>query len=147
MTSPILSFREVRVRFGGVVALDGVSFDVERGQTVGVIGPNGAGKTTLFNCISRFHRVDGGDIRLEGRSILNRPRHGIAELGVARTFQNVALVDSMTAAENVVLGAFVRSPHAVLADALGLASTRRAEKKLAEEARDLLETLGLGSVA
>ncbi|HEX4445429.1 MAG TPA: ABC transporter ATP-binding protein [Polyangiaceae bacterium] len=143
----ILGFRDVRVRFGGVIALDGVTFEVAAGQTVGVIGPNGAGKTTLFNCISRFQAIDGGDIVFDGRSLLGRPRHRVAELGIARTFQNVALVDSLTALDNVVLGAYVRSPHAVLADALGRSATRRREVVLAREALELLHELGLESVA
>jgi branched-chain amino acid transport system ATP-binding protein len=143
----LLAFRDVRVRFGGVVALDGVTFEVGAGQTVGVIGPNGAGKTTLFNCISRFQELEAGDIAFEGRSILGRPRHRVAELGIARTFQNVALVDSMTAVENVMLGAYVRSPHGVLADALGLGSARRRDDVLALEALELLRDLGLEAVA
>jgi branched-chain amino acid transport system ATP-binding protein len=145
--STILSFCEVRVRFGGVVALDGVTFEIEKGQVVGLIGPNGAGKTTLFNCISRLHPVDGGDIRFEGQSILDRPRHRMAELGIARTFQNLALVDSMTVVDNVVLGAHVRSTTTILADALALPSARRSDRALVEEAGGLLRELGLETVA
>src|SRR5687767_15550933 len=85
-----LSVRDVTVRFGGIVALDGVSFDVAEGQIVGLIGPNGAGKTTLFNCLSRLYTPQQGDIRFRGRSLLGLPVHRITELGVGRTFQNLA---------------------------------------------------------
>jgi branched-chain amino acid transport system ATP-binding protein len=78
----MLSCRGVRVQFGGITALDGVSFDVVRGEIVGIIGPNGAGKTTLFNCISRLYPVHGGEILFEGRSLLSQPRHNIAALGI-----------------------------------------------------------------
>src|SRR5262245_19361601 len=91
----LLSVRAVSVRFGGIGALEGVSFDVARGQIVGLIGPNGAGKTTLFNCLSRLYVPDQGDIQFEGRSILRQPRHAIPRIGIGRTFQNVALFDRM----------------------------------------------------
>src|SRR5262245_46802424 len=94
--APLLSVRDVSVRFGGIVALDGVSFDVSRGQIAGLIGPNGAGKTTLFNCLSRLYVPDEGDVQFEGRSILSQPRHAIPKLGIGRTFQNVALFDRMS---------------------------------------------------
>src|SRR6478609_1368209 len=83
---PLLSVSDVSVRFGGIVALDGVSFDVAQGQVAGLIGPNGAGKTTLFNCLSRLYVPDEGDIRFEGRSILRSPRHAIPKIGIGRTF-------------------------------------------------------------
>ena len=87
----LLEVRDIGVRFGGIVALDGVSFDLEEGQILGLIGPNGAGKTTLFNCVSRLYTPNRGDILFEGRSLLSRPPHRIAEIGIARTFQNLAL--------------------------------------------------------
>src|SRR5215212_424734 len=93
--SPLLSVRDVSVRFGGIVALDGVTFDVTSGQIAGLIGPNGAGKTTLFNCLSRLYTPNGGDIQFEGKSILQRPRHDIPHIGIGRTFQNVALFDNV----------------------------------------------------
>ena len=88
---PLLDVRDVALRFGGIVALDGVSFDLDEGQILGLIGPNGAGKTTLFNCLSRLYTPNRGDILFEGRSLLDRPPHRIAEIGIARTFQNLAL--------------------------------------------------------
>jgi branched-chain amino acid transport system ATP-binding protein len=143
----MLSCRGVRVQFGGVTALDGISFDVDRGQIVGLIGPNGAGKTTLFNCISGFYPVHGGDIVFEGRSLLSEPRHRIAALGIARTFQNVALFDTLSAFDNVVLGAIGRRRSNVFGDALRLPSSVRAEQRAAAEATALMAELGLESVA
>src|SRR5215207_1136861 len=92
----MLSVRNVSVRFGGIVALDGVSFDISPGQIAGLIGPNGAGKTTLFNCLSRLYIPSEGDILFEGQSILAQPQHAIPQLGIGRTFQNVALFDNMS---------------------------------------------------
>src|SRR5246127_4363946 len=89
--APLLSVRDVSVVFGGIVALNGVSFDMLRGQILGLIGPNGAGKTTLFNCLSRLYQPSAGDILMEGTSILSRPPHRIAEIGIGRTFPKVAL--------------------------------------------------------
>ena len=143
----MLSCCEVRVRFGGVTALDGVSFDVTEGQIVGLIGPNGAGKTTLFNCISRLYPVHGGDIVFDGRSLLPLPGHAIAGLGIARTFQNVALFDTLSVRDNVILGAHARFPHPFLGGALRLAADLRVERLRAQEADAILDELGLASVA
>jgi branched-chain amino acid transport system ATP-binding protein len=143
----LLRCDDVRVRFGGITALDGVSFDVEKGQIVGIIGPNGAGKTTLFNCISRLYAVGSGDIRLEGRSLLTQPQHRIAHLGIARTFQNVALFDTLSVRENVMLGAHRRLRPGFVADALRLPSATRAERELADDAGRLLALLDLKEVA
>src|SRR5215204_2430878 len=107
--APLLSVRDVALRFGGIVALDGVSFDLHRGQILGLIGPNGAGKTTLFNCLSRLYTPSAGDILFEGRSILNRAPHRMAGLGIGRTFQNVALFPRLTVRQNVMVGAHTRT--------------------------------------
>src|ERR1051325_4853373 len=101
--SPILDVRGISVRFGGIVALDNVSFAVHPGFITGLIGPNGAGKTTLFNCLSRIYPHSSGDILFEGQSLLNVPPHGIAKLGIGRTFQNVALFATMSVLRNVML--------------------------------------------
>jgi branched-chain amino acid transport system ATP-binding protein len=143
----MLSCRDVRVRFGGVTALDGVSFDVEEAQIVGLIGPNGAGKTTLFNCISRLYPVHGGDILLDGRSLLPRGRHEVAGLGIARTFQNVALFDTLSVTDNVILGAHSRSRHPFFGGVLRFAAARRAEGEIVREAGELIAELGLEGVA
>jgi branched-chain amino acid transport system ATP-binding protein len=143
---PLLSCENVCVRFGGITALERVSFDVLEGQIVGLIGPNGAGKTTLFNCISRLYPVHAGEIRFEGESLLSRPQHRIADLGIARTFQNVALFDSLSVVENVMLGAHGRSSQRFLADALHLPSVVRADRDLAKDAKRLLSMLDLDDV-
>jgi len=110
----LLSLREVTKRFGGVAAVAGVTFDVRRGEILGVIGPNGAGKTTLLNCVSGVHRLDGGEIRLDGRSLHGLPPHRVARLGVGRTFQIVKPFASMTVLENAAVGALFGSADARL---------------------------------
>jgi branched-chain amino acid transport system ATP-binding protein len=123
----LLSVVDVSRRFGGIVALDHVSFDAEAGEIVGLIGPNGAGKTTAFNVITRLYTPDEGDVLLEGESLLHTPPHRIVSRGIARTFPNVELFPSLTVLENVLVGS-----HA-----------RRGERG----ARDLVDYLDLGSVA
>jgi branched-chain amino acid transport system ATP-binding protein len=104
-TVALLSIRNVTRRFGGIVAIDEVSLDVEAGQIVGLIGPNGAGKTTLFNVITRLYRPDSGELEFDGKSLLRTPPHRIVRRGIARTFQNVELFRSMTVLDNVLVGA------------------------------------------
>jgi branched-chain amino acid transport system ATP-binding protein len=100
----LLEVENVSRRFGGVVALDGVSLDAGENEIVGLIGPNGAGKTTLFNVVTRLYRPDSGELRFNGRSLLRTPAHRIVRRGIARTFQNVELFDTMTVRENVRVG-------------------------------------------
>ncbi len=104
----LLEVRDVTLRFGGIVALDGVSFDVEEGQISGLIGPNGAGKTTAFNVITRLYKPDSGQVLLDGASILRQPAYKIVRKGVARTFQNIQLFRTMSVLENVLVGAHGR---------------------------------------
>jgi branched-chain amino acid transport system ATP-binding protein len=108
----LLSLRNVTRRFGGIVALDGVSIDVPEGQIVGLIGPNGAGKTTAFNVITRLYTPNEGEVEFEGESLLKTPVHGIVRRGIARTFQNVELFRTMTVYENVRVGAHTRGGSA-----------------------------------
>src|SRR5881227_2663291 len=105
----LLSVRNVTRRFGGIVAIDDVSLDVEPGQIVGLIGPNGAGKTTLFNVITRLYRPDSGRLEFEGKSLLRTPPHRIVRRGIARTFQNVELFRTMSVLDNVLVGAHTRT--------------------------------------
>ena len=114
----LLEVRDVTLRFGGIVALDGVSFDVEEGHISGLIGPNGAGKTTAFNVITRLYRPDSGEVLLDGSSILKQPAHRIVRKGVARTFQNIQLFRTMTVLENVLVGAHGRGRKAGEGEAL-----------------------------
>jgi branched-chain amino acid transport system ATP-binding protein len=104
----LLAVRDVTLRFGGIVALDGVSFDVEQGQISGLIGPNGAGKTTAFNVITRLYRPDTGAVELAGESLLKEPAHRIVTKGISRTFQNLQLFRTMSVLENVLVGAHSR---------------------------------------
>jgi branched-chain amino acid transport system ATP-binding protein len=104
----MLTVRDVTLRFGGIVALDGVSFDVQQGQVAGLIGPNGAGKTTAFNVITRLYAPDAGELAFEGESLLRAPAYSIAKRGIARTFQNINLFQTMSVLENVLIGAHAR---------------------------------------
>ncbi len=144
---PLLSVRGVTVRFGGIVALDGVSFDVEKGHVCGLIGPNGAGKTTLFNCLSRLYSYQAGDIQFEGKSITNTPTHEISQLGMGRTFQNLAMFRTLPVRENIMIGAHSRSSAGFLASALRLPSVTAEEKRLRERADQIMEYLDLTKVA
>jgi branched-chain amino acid transport system ATP-binding protein len=139
----LLRVTGVTVRFGGIVALDGVSFDVEDGQVCGLIGPNGAGKTTLFNCLSRLYPFQEGSILFQGRSIVEVPRHGIASLGIGRTFQNLALFHTLTVRENVMLGAHSRTRGGFLACSLRLPGARREERAMGVHAAELMGLVGL----
>ncbi|MBL8318174.1 MAG: ATP-binding cassette domain-containing protein, partial [Burkholderiaceae bacterium] len=145
--APLLSVRGVSVRFGGIVALDNVSFDVARGDICGLIGPNGAGKTTLFNCMSRLYPYQSGDILLEGRSLTDVPTHEVSGLGLGRTFQNLAMFQRMTVTDNVMVGAHARSSAGFIASALRLRSVAAEERRLLERAREVMDYLGLMSVA
>jgi branched-chain amino acid transport system ATP-binding protein len=142
----LLEVRDVAVRFGGIVALDGVSFEVEAGEIAGLIGPNGAGKTTLFNCVSRLYPCDRGDIRFENHSVLALPRHRVAALGIGRTFQNVALFRSMSVLDNVMLGRHCRTGSGFFANALRLPSVAREERATRDKAAALLGLLQLESL-
>ena len=135
--SPLLSVRNVTVRFGGIVALNGVSFDIAEGTIVGLIGPNGAGKTTLFNCLSRLYQPTEGDIKFQGRSILSAPSHAIAGIGMGRTFQNVALFDRMSVLDNVKVGCHSVSGAGFVRSALGI-GTRAEEARIEARARELI---------
>jgi branched-chain amino acid transport system ATP-binding protein len=104
----LLAVKDVSLRFGGIVALDGVSFDVEEGEISGLIGPNGAGKTTAFNVITRLYKPDSGSVELDGKSILRSAPHTIVRKGIARTFQNIQLFRTMSVLENVLIGAHGR---------------------------------------
>ena len=144
---PLLCVSGLTVRFGGIVALEDVSFEVMPGQIVGVIGPNGAGKTTLFNCLSRLYPFQGGHIACQGRSLTEVPRHRIAELGIGRTFQNLALFRSMSVIQNIMVGAHSWSRGGFFANALRLPIASREEARVSSQAGDLLELLGLRAVA
>jgi branched-chain amino acid transport system ATP-binding protein len=131
---PLLELRNITRRFGGVVALDDVSLDVEDGEIAGLIGPNGAGKTTAFNVITRLYKPDAGEVVFAGESLLRTPAHKVVRRGIARTFQNVELFPSMTVLDNVLVGAQART---------GLFKERRARRA----AQDALEYVALEGLA
>lgn len=139
----LLSVRDVSVRFGGIVALDGVSFDVAEGQIAGLIGPNGAGKTTLFNCLSRLYIPHSGAILVEGKSILDQPRHAIPVIGLARTFQNVALFDRISVLDNVKVGCHSQSTNGFIRNALRLPGVGTQERRITERAEELIAFMDL----
>ena len=123
----LLEVRDVTLRFGGVKALDGVSFAVEEGEICAIVGPNGAGKSTLFNLISCFYAPAAGDIRFEGESILGRAPSGIAALGIARTFQNIELYEHTTVLQNLLVGRHTRRRASILSQILFTPAVRREE--------------------
>ncbi len=143
----LLAVSGVSVHFGGIIALDGVSFDIAPGQIAGLIGPNGAGKTTLFNCLSRLYRCDRGDIVFDGVPLLAIPRHGIAQAGIGRTFQNLALFRTMSVLNNVMVGRHCRTRTGFLTNALRLPRVAREERASVEKARELVAFLDLEAVA
>lgn len=147
MTTPVISVDNVTVRFDGIVALDGVGFDINQGEILGLIGPNGAGKTTLFNCLSRLYTPSEGSIAFCGKSILGLPSHQIAGLGIGRTFQNVASFHNLSVRDNVRIGAHANSRSDPISDALRLPWVRREEQRIDEVTADLLGWLDLGAVA
>ena len=147
MVTPLLRVDNVCVRFGGITALDKVSFSVASGHIVGLIGPNGAGKTTLFNCLSRLYDFNEGSILFEGRPLVATKVHGIASLGIGRTFQNLALFRTMTVRQNILLGGHCRTQSGFFANALRLPQVRREERALNAHADRLIDLLDLRSVA
>jgi branched-chain amino acid transport system ATP-binding protein len=146
-TAPLLAIRGVGIRFGGIVALDSVSFDLAEGQILGLIGPNGAGKTTLFNCLTRLYTPGSGDIAFEGESILDKSAQQITALGIARTFQNLALFHRMSVLDNIRVGRHARSRSDFFSDALQLPWVRRQDIALDAGTWDLVQSLGLQDAA
>jgi len=147
MAEPVLQLREVSKRFGGLLAVDRLSFDVEQGQIKALIGPNGAGKTTVFNLVTAVHHLDGGEIRVGGERADGLPSHRVAALGVARTFQNVELFGNMTVLENVMVGGHGRTRTGVLGASLRLPGMRAEEARLLGRARECLSLVGLAAAA
>ncbi|HTQ35363.1 MAG TPA: ABC transporter ATP-binding protein, partial [Stellaceae bacterium] len=144
---PLLDVRDIALRFGGIIALDGVSFTIDSGQILGLIGPNGAGKTTLFNCVSRLYTPNRGEILFQGHSTLTRPAHRIAEIGIARTFQNLALFGPQSVIDNVRIGGHSRRRSDFVSDALRLPWVRREETTLNDTVWSLIKLLELEAVA
>jgi branched-chain amino acid transport system ATP-binding protein len=147
LDAPMLRVDRLTVRFGGVTALEEVSFAVEAGSVCGLIGPNGAGKTTLFDCVSRLTRPQQGRIEVDGRDLLALPAHRVADLGIARTFQHLGVYGSLTVRENVMLGGHHAGRTGFGAAALRLPPVGRQERALRRRADQVLERVGLSRLA
>jgi branched-chain amino acid transport system ATP-binding protein len=143
----LLTVDDVRVEFGGVVALSDLSFQIEAGQICALIGPNGAGKTTLFNCVSRVYEPSRGAITFDGHDLLRLPPHRIARVGIARTFQNLALFPALSVLDNVVVGAYRHGRAGALQQALRLPTVWHEERVLRTRAHDVLRRLSLDQFA
>ncbi|MBO0683062.1 MAG: ABC transporter ATP-binding protein [Candidatus Dormibacteraeota bacterium] len=143
----ILRLGEVTKRFGGLTAVDRVSFDVEQGKVFALIGPNGAGKTTLFNCVTGLFAPTSGAVVFDGRDITGARPHQVAKLGIARTFQNIRLFEYMSALDNVRVGQHVRMRAKLWGSVLKLPSERHEEQEVTERAHELLEFVGIGGQA
>jgi branched-chain amino acid transport system ATP-binding protein len=145
MTSPdaLLAVDNVTLRFGGVVALDGVDFELRRGEIFGLIGPNGAGKTTCFNAMTGVYRPTSGEIRFNGQVITGRKKHEITRMGIARTFQNIRLFPEMTALENVMVGADAHHKTSVLSALFRLPRFWKEEHEGRDRALELLDFVGI----
>jgi branched-chain amino acid transport system ATP-binding protein len=144
--APLLAVVSIVIRFGGIVALDGVSFELPAGNILGLIGPNGAGKTSLFNCVTGLYVPQEGEIRFAGRDILGVAAHRIAGLGITRTFQNLALFGTMTVRDNLRTGAHVRVAGNFVSDTLRIGTQRRAAA-IDAVVDELIATFELGDVA
>ena len=150
IASALLSVRDISIRFGGIIALDRVSFDVSEGAILGLIGPNGAGKTTMFNCITRLYTPNAGQILFDGHDLMSEQAHMIIRKGVSRTFQNVELFRRMTVLDNVLVGLHyqvTRHPLGWFGAAIGAPGIRRDERLARERALAVLDDVGLSRLA
>ncbi|ACO78171.1 leucine/isoleucine/valine transporter ATP-binding subunit [Azotobacter vinelandii CA] len=147
MSRPLLEVRDLAMRFGGLLAVDGVNLRLGERQVLSMIGPNGAGKTTVFNCLTGFYRPSAGEILLDGEAIQGLPGHRIARKGVVRTFQNVRLFREMTTLENLLVAQHRHLNTNFFAGLLKTPAFRRSERQALELAHHWLERVGLGDCA
>jgi len=140
-TAPLLAVDDISLRFGGVTAIDSVSFEVRYGELFAIIGPNGAGKTSIFNSISQVYRPQSGDIHWKGESIMGTRPDRVARLGLARTFQNIELFPQMTVLDNLLTGRHIRMNSSLLAGALWIGAAKREEIKHRRRVEDLIDFL------
>jgi len=143
MSTPLLTARDLTVKFGGLVAVNKVSFDVQRGEVFTIIGPNGAGKTTVFNLISRIYQPTAGNIRYEGEALVAQPPHAVAALGIARTFQNIELFEFASVLQNLLIGTHTHRRTSLWQDSLFTGATRRAEIHARRKAEEVIDFLSL----
>lgn len=143
----LLKVAGLQMRFGGLLAVDGIDFDVRRNEVFAIIGPNGAGKTTVFNCVGGFYKPTGGDVVLDGHAIAGLPSHQIALKGLVRTFQNIRLFKSLTVVENLLVAQHRKVKSGLLPGLFSTPAYRRAERDALERAAVWLDRMGLKSVA
>ena len=146
-SNAMLQVKGITVRFGGITALDDVTFNIPRDKVCGLIGPNGAGKTTLFNCLSRLYSYQEGDLLFEGQSITDTPVHEMTKLGIGRTFQNLAMFRALSVRDNIKIGAHSKSKTGFIRGLLPNAEVREEEARLNRMADDLMEKLKISEVA
>jgi len=139
----LLEVDDVTIRFGGLTALDSVTFEIREGEILGLIGPNGAGKTTCFNVMTGVYQATSGQVRFDGKPLTKLKRHKITKLGIARTFQNIRLFKSMTVLENVMVGADAHSKVGFLDALFRLPRHRRTEAASLARAKEILEIVGI----
>jgi branched-chain amino acid transport system ATP-binding protein len=142
----LLVAEEVRKEFGGLIAVNDLTFTIPKRGIVSLIGPNGAGKTTFFNALTGLYRVTSGQILFDGHDVTDKPPHAITKLGVGRTFQNIRLFPQMTAMENVLVGMHARLKGGIIGSIFGTPRVRREEREAREKARELLRFSGLRGV-
>jgi len=147
MSETILKLQNVTMKYGGVVALNDVSFEIKKQEILGLIGPNGAGKTTVFNVITGVYQVTEGDITFEGKSVKGKKRYKITRGGIARTFQNIRLWGDMTALENVITATDTHKKSGLLSGLFGMPVSRREERRDKARAQELLDFIGIGEYA
>ena len=147
MSAELLKLSGLQMRFGGLLAVDGVEFDVRKNEVFAIIGPNGAGKTTVFNCVGGFYRPTGGSIVLDGDNITGLPSHMVARRGLVRTFQNIRLFRQLTVVENLLVAQHMRVHSGFLQGLFSTGAFRRAERTALERAKVWLDRLGLTAVA
>ncbi|WP_137890589.1 ABC transporter ATP-binding protein [Ramlibacter sp. 2FC] len=143
LNNALLAARDLQVRFGGVLAVNGVSFDVQRGEVFTLIGPNGAGKTTVFNLISRIYAPTGGSLVFDGQALDRVAPHAVAGMGIARTFQNIELFEHATVLQNLLIGRHVHSSGGFWSQLMFLPSVRSAERETRRKVEEVIEFLDL----
>jgi branched-chain amino acid transport system ATP-binding protein len=147
MSTSILSLKNVTMRFGGVTALNDVTFDVKEKEILGLIGPNGAGKTTVFNVITGVYQITSGSIEFQSKSLAGEKRYKITRSGIARTFQNIRLWGDMTALENVMTATDTHKRSGLVGGLFGSPISRKEEKRDKKRAQELLDFIGIGEYA
>ncbi|WP_354676704.1 high-affinity branched-chain amino acid ABC transporter ATP-binding protein LivG [Cupriavidus plantarum] len=147
MSAELLKVSGLQMRFGGLLAVDGIDFDVRRDEVFAIIGPNGAGKTTVFNCVGGFYKPTAGDVSLDGDAIAGLPSHLVARRGLVRTFQNIRLFKSLTVVENLLVAQHLQVKSGLLRGLFATPGYRRAEREALERAAVWLERMNLTAVA